>query len=257
MGHQKAALEILTQLFTPQSIVQTSMGRTVLVWYMRYDIFVASMGSSEPGLPRHWTETLEKHCEAQLSTDPQNLEWVYERTENLLRIISRDMCSLVARRKTGEFSEDTFQAEHKKLSIRLRKWRDNLHPVLINPACLATAPIGQIKLFKYFSDYVPVYEPPLCFTTALICEWHSVSLMHLCQVTGDGLAEASTILGDMAQNSEAICEIIEVAQHCSTIPEGLLTMLHPSLSMAAIFLPRSLQHHAWLRKQFVLVESSG
>lgn len=263
MGHQKAALEILTQLFTPQSIVQTPMGCILLVWYMRFDLFVASMGAFEPSLPRHWIETLKEQCQAQLYIDPRNLDWIYERTENQLRLISRDMCSLVARRKSGEFTEDTFQAEHRKITLRLREWRDNLHPALTNPALLVPVPnsgthAAQPKLFNSILGPVPIYDQPLSFTTALICEWHSVAVVHLCQVSGDGSeAAAATVLGDTSQNAGAVCQIIEAAKNWPATPEGLLTMLHPALEMAGLFLPRSLRHHKWLREQFAWVESYG
>lgn len=262
MGHQKAALEILTQLFTPQFIVQTPMSRTVLVWYLRFDLCVASMGTFEPSLPRHWIETLLEQCQGQLYADPRNLEWIYERAEGQLRLMTRDMCSLLARRKTGEFTEDIFQTEHRKMTIRLREWRDTLHPALTNPARLVTtsdpgAQATQLKLFNSISGPIPIYDPPVSFTTALICEWHSVTVVHLCQVTGDSAAAASAILGDISRNSGAVCQIIEAAKYWPTRPKGLLTMLHPSLGLASLFLPRSLRIHKWLREQFAWVESCG
>lgn len=262
MGHQKAAFEILTQLFTPQSIVQTSVGRTILVWYLRFDLYVASMGTFEPSLPRHWIETLLEQCQAQLYADPRSLEWIYERAENQLRLMTRDMCSLIARRKSGEFAEDTFQTEHKKMTIRLREWRDTLHPALTNPARLAPSinsmtKTSQRKLFNSILGPVPIYEAPLSFTTALICEWHSVTLVHLCQVTGDSGAGASAVLGDISRNAGAVCQIIDAAKNWPNRPHGLLTMLHPALGMAGLFLPRTVAIHKWLREQFAWLESCG
>ncbi|KAG7150256.1 hypothetical protein HYQ46_013261 [Verticillium longisporum] len=36
MGHQRAACDIITRLFTPQTAVQTPLGRMVLTWYSRH-----------------------------------------------------------------------------------------------------------------------------------------------------------------------------------------------------------------------------
>lgn len=235
----------------------------VLVWYLRFDLYVASMGTFEPGLPRHWMETLGEQCQAQMYADPNNLDWMYGKAEIQLQLVFRDMCSLAARRKTGEFTEEAFQAEHRKMTTRLREWRITLHPALIDPTGLVTTPssqpgtpVGQQEPFSYFSDAIPArHEPP--FTTALICGWHSMNLVHLCQVTGHSLAEASAVLDDTAQNAEAICQSIESVKHWTAKPKGLLIVLHPPLSLAALFLPKTVRYHTWLRQQFAWVESSG
>lgn len=260
MGHQKAALEILTQLFTPQSIVQTPVGRIMLVWYLRFDLYVASMGTFEPSLPRHWIETLGEHCQAKMYGDPTNLDWVYGKAENQLQLLSRDICSLVARRKTGEFTEQAFQAEHGKMTIRLREWRNALHPAAVDPAGFASSqpgtPVGRPELFDRGPYAAPAHHGSP-FTTALICGWHSMVLVHLCQVAGDSLAEASAVLDDTARNAEAICHIIESVKHWVARPNGLLIMLHPALTLAGLFLPKTPRYHTWLRQQFAWVESCG
>lgn len=185
----------------------------------------------------------------------------------MLGHISVDMCILVGRRKAAELTEAEFRAEHQQLTIRLRAWRDSLHPSLTNPANLVVlSPVatsgGQQdnKLFNYFPNgQAPLYAEPFCFTTAMICEWHSVVLMHLCQASGDAVAEAAAVaqLGDMSQHAVAVCEIIEAAERWPMVPKGLLMMLHPALGMASIFLPRSAGHYMWLRKQFAWLESCG
>lgn len=229
---------------------------------MRFDLLVASMGILKASLPRHWIEANDVYCQERVLAETANTQWVCEKTESQLGLISVDMCLLVGRRKAGEMTKDEFKAEHKQLTSRLLEWRDTLHPALTNPAHLVVnsapaSPIGQSKLFSYFTDHVPLYDGPLCFVTAIICEWHSMALMHLCQATKDIAAEEAPILGDTSQHAMAICEIIEAAGRWPTVPKDLLTMLHPALVMAAMFLPRSTRHHRWLREQFAGLESCG
>lgn len=262
MGHQKAALEILTQLFTPQSILQTTTGRLILAWYVRFDLLVASLGILKTSLPRLWIETNDAYCQMRSMEEIDNIQWVYEKTETQLGLISVDMCLLVGRRKAGELNEGEFRIEQKNTAKRLLEWRENLHPILTDPAHLVLtptpdSPVSQSKLFNYFTDHVPLYDGPLCFTTAIICEWHSMVLMHLCQATEDISVQEDSILGDTSQHAMAICEIIEAAGRWPTVPKDLLTMLHPTLIMAAMFLPRSTRHHMWLREQFAGLESCG
>lgn len=262
MGHQKAAFEILTQLYNPQSILQTTTGRLILAWYVRFDLLVASLGILRPSLPRHWVEAKDNYCQMRAFEEADNIQWIFEKTESQLGLISVDMCLLVGSRKAGELTEDEFRIEQQQVARRLLEWRESLHPLLTDPAHLVqtsapASPDSQSKLFSYFTNHVPLYDGPLCFTTALICEWHSMVLMHLCQATEDITVKESSILGDTAQHAMAICEIIEAAGRWPTVPRDLLTMLHPTLVMAAMFLPRSTRLHMWLKEQFAGLESCG
>lgn len=266
MGHQKAAFEILTQLFTAQTILQTSTSRLILAWYMRLDLLVASLALVKPRLPRHWVEANASYCQARAAAEPDSVEWMCEVTEAQLCLISFDMCELVGRRKAGEVSEPEFGAAHQQITASLRAWRDTLHPALTDAAYLvvAAAPNNNSELFSYFvapAQPVPLYREPLSFTTAILCWWHSMVLMHLCQATqaaaGAVQADAVAQLGDTAQHAAAVCEIIEAAARWPLRSNGLLMMLHPALGMAALFLPRSTRHHRWLREQFAWLESCG
>lgn len=257
MGHQKAAFEIINQLFTPPKMTQTPMGRIILAWYTRFDQLVACMGTLEPSLPRCWIEALDVQCRGQLSNEPDDPIWLSEATENWLRLISHDMCLLRARYRSGQIPEKIFQAEHRKFSLLLREWRDHLSPVLTEPARFAEGEKTECPLFHFFEDGPPIYDESRAFMTLYITEWHSIVLLHLCRVSDDSLAEASLILGSQSENAEAICQILEGAEKWSAAPKGMLTMLHPTIAMAALWLPMSPQRHVWLKEKFAWLESSG
>lgn len=238
-------------------MAQTPMGRIILVWYTRFDQFVACMGTLEPSLPRSWMEALDVQCRGQLSNEPDDPTLLSEATENWLRLICHDMCLLRARHRTGEIPEEVFETEHRKFSLLLREWRDNLSPALTNPSRLAGGEKTQCQLFGFFEDGPPLYEESLAFMTLYITEWHAAVLMHLCRVSDDGLAEASLILGSQSENAEAICQILEGLGKWTVAPKGMLTMLYPAIAMAALWLPMSPQRHVWLRDTFAWLESSG
>lgn len=258
MGHQRAALQILIQLFTPQSMAQTSMNRTILTWYTRFDILVGSMGGFETGLPRQWYSTLDEHCQAQLASDPENLDWLYEASENRLRLISVDLCLLVARRATGDLREDVYVAEHMKVANRLQEWKATLEPELTDPSRLVPSTLSASDVyFNAYPTQVPLYDAPLSTTTLLICEWHSMVMMYVYQVVGDTRHPDAAGLGDLSQHAQAICQVFEAAEHWSSVPKGFLLMLHPCIAIAALFLPRTSAHNTWLRQKFALLESFG
>ncbi|KUI60324.1 hypothetical protein VP1G_07532 [Cytospora mali] len=257
-GHQRAAHEILTQLFTPQSMAQTSLNRTILSWYTRFDILVGLMGGFETGLSRDWYTTLDDHCGAQLASDPENLDWRYEASENRLRLICVDMCTLVSKRAKCEVTEDVFVAEHVKVANRLQEWKSNIGPALTDPSRLIPSTSGAPDgFFIAYPTQVPVYEAPLTTTTLLICEWHSMVMVYLYQIIGDAQEADTTGLGDLSQHAQAVCQVFEAAEQWSSVPKGLLLMLHPCLAIAAMFLPRSPAHNTWLRRKLALLERSG
>lgn len=69
MGHQKAAFEVLTQLFTAQSVMQTPAGRVALMWYSRFDVFIGLMGSFEPSLSREWFSAPVEYYESRAAVE--------------------------------------------------------------------------------------------------------------------------------------------------------------------------------------------
>lgn len=264
MGHQKAAFEFLTQLFTPKTMVQTSLGRVIHRWYTRLDLIVATMGFAKPSLPRRWlAECVSYQERASYGSD---LTSACDRAQAQLGLLSMDMCLLNARIKSGEGTKEELTAEHIQLTIGLREWRDNLHPGLADPANLVSSasldsPMSP-RLFNYFPDHVPLFVEPFCFATANVCEWHSIVLMHTTQAeqAGDVLAvaEAKAQLGDdAAAHAVAICEIIDAAGRWPLVPKGMLMMMHPVLGVAAMFLERSTRNHMWLREKLAWLESCG
>lgn len=266
MGHQKAAQEILTQLFTPQSIVATPMGRIMLCWYMRIDLLLAPIWGLEPALPRLWHENLEAHAKTQLATLTSSdtntvLPWIIELADTQLRILFRDMSAVTSLRKSGVLTDEEFQAMHKKLALRLREWKDTLHPALTDPSRLAPSAKREHRktsgLFNYYETAVPLYESPLQATTMLLCHWHVMVLMHLSQVSGEGMVEASGMLGGMGGNAEAVCQMSEAAEDWANAPRSVVKRMNSTLLTVAMFMPQRQPEQMWLRRKFAWLERQG
>jgi hypothetical protein len=138
MGHQKAAFEILTTLFTPETIMQTPTGRMILAWYARFDVFVAIMGGFRTALPREWFTTFVEFCQKQQSTHSDSLKWKLEGASGALRLISMEMSLLFASGNRGEISPQDFAFEHQRLTESLLAWSKNLDPAITDPKYLVT-----------------------------------------------------------------------------------------------------------------------
>ncbi|ORY63247.1 uncharacterized protein BCR38DRAFT_344223 [Pseudomassariella vexata] len=258
MGHQKAALQIMLQLLTPQAALQSPVIRMLLTWYVRFDVFVGMMGGFETRLPRGWFSAAVEYYENQVTTDGDHVSWKTEAASATLRLISVDMSILYARGGRGELSSEEFATEHDHLTARLYEWRDDLDPALVDPAYRINEfaharRLGEDDIVDpYAAGYL--YGHPLFSTTLLLAEWHSITMMHKSQ---EALALQQEPSAELRNLAFTICQIFEMVQKWPLTPKGTIVILHAPLAIAALFVPRDTKHHMWMRRKFALIERLG
>ncbi|KAK0643615.1 hypothetical protein B0T16DRAFT_459741 [Cercophora newfieldiana] len=257
MGHQRAALELLTQLFTPQMIVQTSLGRTILRWYSRFDVFTGIMGSFPCSLTRVWFSTMAEHCSAQAAADPTSSAWKIEACDARLRLISMEMALLFGKGASQEVTQEEYTTEHRRLSGALNAWKSVWDSTLNDPTHLVMD-IGADHDMDSDDIVSPapgvLFRPPLFAATILVCEWHSISLMHGSQSASDASEEIKSVL---MEHANAICRTCATVGEWHESPAGSLIILHPCLAIAALFVQPDAKHHMWIRKKLALLEGMG
>jgi hypothetical protein len=156
------------------------------------------------------------------------------------------MSILYAKRGRDEISSDAFAAEYGHLTAQLHEWRDNLDPALKDPRYLVTdfnprRPQGEDSIIN---PYAPgyLYEHPLFSTTILLCEWHSIMVMHKSQ---EGLKMQQEPTPELRSLAFGICHT------------GVLIILQACLAIATLFIPRDMKHHMWMRRKFAYIEALG
>ncbi len=258
MGHQKAAFRILTQLLTPQTAMQTSVGRVLLTWYIRFDISVGMMAGFEATIPREWLSTVVQFYKTQIINCPVDLSWKTEYYAASLRLLSIDMSILFAKGARGEISGDRFSIEYVHLANQLQEWRSSLDPAVVDSSYLVTN-FGYRRALEdddIVDPYKPgyLYEPPLFRVTLLIAEWNSLMLMHKSR---EAMAMQQEPSHELRGHAMEICEIFETVERWPATPKGALMPIQPCLAMAALFIPRDSRHEMWIRRKYALVESLG
>ncbi|EHA55479.1 hypothetical protein MGG_12339 [Pyricularia oryzae 70-15] len=261
MGHQRAAYEVLTKLYTPQSIIATPTGRTILSWYNRYDVFVGLMGGFAAALPEDWFTSLVSYYQSMSLQDPANPVWKIEECSARLRLLSREVSLLVG--KQSATPDQSYLDQHASISQRLGAWRDGWDPALSDPAYLVQD-LGERTAERPDSIVdvlVPgsLYQGPLFPVTLLSCEWHTVVILHECQradipTQDDGTEELQARLSEQAF---AICRIVESIELWPSSPRGSLILTQACLALAALFLPHDAKHQIWIRRKFALLEALG
>jgi hypothetical protein len=260
MGHQKAAYELLTELFTPKSAVQSPLGRLVVHWYSRFDVFVAIRGSFPTMLPTEWFTEYRDYCQAQtaLADETSQFHWHVEAELATFRHISRDISTLVARGSRGQMTPEEFASDHSQLVKRLDTWRTSWHPVVADPDYLVTdfsygPPATEDDIVN---PYTPgfLYSPPKFTTTMMAMLYLSCILMLKCQ---SPTTERQQLYRELAAHSYEVCQIFELVSRWPGSPKGSIIATDPVLSMAALFLPLDTKHTTWFRQKLAMCEMAG
>ena len=258
MGHQRAALEVLTELYTPQTIMRTSVGRMILTWYIRFDVFTGIMGCSEPLLPRAWFTAYVDYYETRAAINPTELTYKFELCLGRLRMISMEMSLLYGRGARQEVSEEEYTAEHHRLHNAIYEWKNIWDPAMTDPEFLVTdLPMnGATGTGDIFRPLTPgmLFRPPLFASTILAWEWNSIALVHGSQ----GASEPSNeTMERLMEHAYVICQTFEAVETWPLSPAGSLIIMQPGLGMAALFVPQEEAYQLWIRKKLVLLETMG
>ncbi|EJT77731.1 hypothetical protein GGTG_02836 [Gaeumannomyces tritici R3-111a-1] len=268
MGHQRAAYEVITFLYTPETSVETATSRIALTWYVRFDVFLSLMGGCATSMPDPWFISLMEHFHSQSIKDPTNMAYKIDDFAARLRFITREMSVLLGKHSASDISDESFAKEHARLARSLEALKEDWDPVLSDPAYMVMdlrAP-PELDSVVDLSRAGVLHEGPLFPGTLLCCEWLAVVIVHECQAItrahapaggdggdgGDG--DISTALG---MHAKAICNMVEAIEMWPSSPKGSLVIIQACLSVAAPFVPRDEKHQQWIRRKFALLESMG
>jgi hypothetical protein len=257
MGHQRAAFEIFTGIFTPQTATQTPLGRMCLSWYFRFDNFIAMMGGFPTSLPREYFDTMNNYFQNQVVSTPDRVEWRIAEQNSRLRIITWDMSILYARGSRGQIGSNDFNNEYDRLTRALVDWKESCDPILTDPEHLVQDFGGRRPDPDDIVDpYQPgiLYDKPIFATTLMMVEWNSIMIMHLTQ---SGHKTLDQLLPDLSRHAYEVCRYFETLELWSQTPKGVLTLIQACLQIASLFLPQDMKHQMWVRRKFAVLERLG
>lgn len=258
LGHQKAAYEILVELCSPQTVMNSALTRIILAWYSRFDVFAGLMGGFETVLSREWFSNAQKYLEAQAIAEPTDINWKIEERSASTRLIAMDMSIVFARKSKGEISHEQFLAENETVRIRLREWYEKMDPALKDQRHDVTDFTGAPP--PRADDIVDPYQKgvlkqgPIWSMNVCTIAWYSIDLMHRYQT--------SLTLGvppgpEMSKIAYAACQLFEAIEYWPGAPKGAIMTCQASLGIATLFLPRDEKHNMWCRRKLAHIESNG
>ncbi|KAH7121191.1 hypothetical protein B0J11DRAFT_551654 [Dendryphion nanum] len=255
MGHQKAAYEILTRLYTPKTICQTELLRKVLLWYVRFDLFVGLQSGGEAMLSRDWYVAVHEYYSQSALEDPSNLTLKYEERFAYSRLVAKDASDLFSRKARGLSSDAEFMTQLPIVSEKMKSL-ETIDPVLLDAKDYVTDLQGKPDP----DDIVDPYEHNVIWkgdrwtSNYLLLDMYGIVLMWHVQIS---MAMRKPFDPEATKLAWKACQVFEAVCLYQDAPPGAIIEAHATMAIATLFLPKDPQTIQWSRRIFAKVESSG
>ncbi|KAF2275660.1 uncharacterized protein EI97DRAFT_378796 [Westerdykella ornata] len=256
MWHQKAAYDALTRLYTPESVLQSAFIRKVLLWYIRFDLFVGFQSGGESVLGREWYVSVHDYYVKKVREIPHDLGMKYEERFAYSRLVAKDSNDLFARKARGLLTDEKFMEELPKLADRINNLDKNIDPVLLDPSEHVTDLAGDPDP----DDIVNPYETNIIWggsrwtTNYLIMDMYGIILMFQIQISH---ALRKPFDPDLKHKALRVAQVFEAICLCPKATPGAIIEAQASLAIATLFLPKDPKTIQWCRRTFVKIESAG
>ena len=258
LGHQKAAFEMLRELYTPQTITQTEARRKILTWYARFDLFAGLMSGYEVTLGREWFCAYISYYQEMSARFPDDLDLKFERIIARHRLVAMDMALLFAKLPRGNISVQDFIVENQVISDYIEAWKSELYSLTVGQDHLLVDFTGSPEQDP--DDIVDPYKPgglyqgPLWTMNYLLLDAHSFSVLHQYQTAIMLQQPPPSNIGQQALEQ---CRIFETIEKWPGSPTGALLPVQASLGMAGIYFPKDEKHSMWCRRKLAAIERMG
>ena len=258
LGHEKAAYQILTELFTPQTITQDETRRKIAAWYIRFDLFAGIMGGGETKLSREWFAACEQHYRRQSRDRPGDVPAKIEDFLCAGRLLATDSTLLFSAKKKGTISDEEFTGKTRELLQQYADFGRTLETTFADPAnfvkSFPNAPPPSEDDITDYHDPNFLYVEELFTMNYVLLDFWAIDLNFKHQLAG---AHGQGPTPEMESLALKKCKMIEAIECSGLGLKGALLGCHGSLGIASLFLPKDKKHTDWCRRNFALMEQHG
>lgn len=248
---------MLSELYTPQSIVTDELHQRILAWYLRFDLTGSIMSGYETAAGRDWFQALADCYHAQSSADPESTDKKIEAAVADHRLMCTDMAMLFSRYSKHEMSPEEFEEQGRAFSTYLDTWYDQLDPVFRDERYQVTCFEGRVKESGDIVDpFKPggLYRGPLETFNFMIADNVAMQAMFAHK---RALALSECPPPNLPEYALELCRIFETIEFSPEIPPEAILKVHASLGVACLFLPKEDSHILWCRRKLAKIEASG
>ncbi|CAD0113861.1 unnamed protein product, partial [Aureobasidium uvarum] len=257
MGHQRAAYEILTELFTPQTIMQSETHRKIISWYIRFDLFAGFMHGYGMVLSRDWHVACMEFYVRQARDKPRDLGSVFEEKFARSRLLATDISLLFARAKTEGPSQELIM-DMGELTAQLDSYAHELEAAFKDTRTYVkefpNAPKGEWDDVVGSTDPEFLWAGDLFTWNFILIDFWAIHLLFKSQV-----AQFDPTVGgeEVVATAFKACKMFEALQYCGEDSTAMVLGAQASLGMAAACMPKDQRHTMWCRNKYAQIEQCG
>lgn len=258
MGHQRAAYQILTDLFTPQTILQDETRRKIITWYIRFDLFAGIMSGDETTLGREWFAASAAFYKRQTQDKPKNLGARFEYYFATTRLLATDVNVLFAGKAKNNISDEAFAAGVEAMSKEFAEFGHKIETAFTDSACFVTSfpdslPLGEEDLFG-FRDQKFLYSDELATMNFVLLDHWAIDLMFKYQL---GMASGQPPSPELTQIAMKKCKMFDAIQYGGQGGATAILGCQASLGIMSLFLPKDEKYTRWSQRKFARIEQLG
>jgi hypothetical protein len=258
MAHSTAAYQILTELYTPETVVENESLRMMLQWYVHFDVFAGMTSGNGTVLGREWFQAQHDWDRLQVQQKPDDIKQKYRERFSRYRVVAADAAIMFAKRKRGVITQEELEDKCKELMAELDNGEEQLNPALKDPSKLITDFSGARP--RDPESIVDPYEPNILYgaelfpTNHLIVQIMAMRLMFRYQMSE---MQGKPRMPQGQQLAFRMCQLIEAMQYYPGSPPSILLGLQANVAMASAWLPQDEKHSMWGRRKLAAVEAQG
>ena len=258
MGHQKAAHEMIKELYTPESIVENPQSRKLLTWYARFDVYAGLMAGNNTILSHEWLYAHESRARELLAVRPDDFGLKMEVLFAHHRILAYEMAQLFSKVPKGEVSIPEFLQEHQLFMQKVTAWKEDVLSFPSTDEYLVTNFEGSPPLDP--DDIVNPYEPGRLYAGPHFV----INYLRLDILAFEAVIKYQTALllqqpppPELFDLSLGQCQMFEAMELWSGSPAGAILPAQASLGLLCLSLPCEEKYTSWCKKKLVKMENSG
>lgn len=256
MGHQKAAFDMLTRLYTPKTIIQSDFLLKVLLWYTRFDLFVGLQSGGEAVLSRDWYEAVHECYVTKVRDNPEDMGYKYEERFAYSRIVAKDSSDLFSRMGKGLLSPQEFMEQLPVVKNKVEGLAKSIGPEFHDPTYKVDNIPGQPGPDDIVNAFSPdiIYSGDFWTTNFLQLDVWSINFMYDISTS---MAFKKPFEPELTPLAYKAAQIFEAMCAYPKAPEGAIIEAQVGFAIATLFLPKDPKTMQWCRRTFAKVESLG
>ncbi|KAF2637468.1 hypothetical protein P280DRAFT_105984 [Massarina eburnea CBS 473.64] len=256
MGHQKAAYEMLIRLYTPKTIAQSDFHLKVLLWYVRFDLFVGFQSGGEATLSQEWYVAVHEHYVQRSHEAPDDLNLKYEERFAYSRLVAKHVHDFFLRKGRGQMSDEAFTQGRPHLEKMVNDLDKNISPALLCPSKRVKGFQGTPDPDDIVNPYEPdvLWDEPYWTSNYLILDMYGIIFMYNVSIS---MAMRKPFEPEVVKKAYRVAQIFEAIRRYPGAPPGAMLEAQATIAIGMIFLPKDVKTSNWCRRTYARIESAG